>query len=312
MLATYPAPDTLDQVEGESFSPLPRRRAPRQADDEARDLAQKDSLQMYLDEIGGTPLLTAAEEVALSRAYRGAPSSREGEAARQRLILSNLRLVMSIAVRYQGRGMPLADLVQEGNLGLFRAVERYDPERGFRFSTYAIWWIRQAITRALAERSRLVRLPVHLGDLLGQVARATASLQQQLGRDPSPEEIARSLDVPVAQVQDVLAYSAEPASLEAEVTESGGSLGDLVADDGVTVEERAEEDERRDWLEDALDQLEPRERAIVARRFGLEGEKPQTFAEIGRTMNLSKERVRQIQEEALRKLRLGRLASLAA
>lgn len=321
MASSFLASDRLDLVpagavtsrsDGRSVTPRRSRRPRKGVDDRSRGDAAADSLRVYLDEVSATRLLTAEEEASLARAFRGAPASAEGQAARQRLILSNLRLVMSTAVRYQGRGVPLPDLVQEGNLGLFRAVERFDPERGFRFSTYAIWWIRQAITRHLAERGRLVRLPVHLGDLLGQVSRATARLEQQLGREPTPDEIAQSLDLPAEDVENAIAHSAEPASLDAEVTENGGSLGDLVGDDGASVEEHAEARERQDWLNEALDQLEPRERAIVSRRFGLDGEKPQTFAEIGRSVGLSKERVRQIQEEALRKLRAGRLATLAA
>lgn len=295
-----------------SETPRRSRRARKGVDNASRGDSASDSLRMYLDEVGASRLLSAEEEVHLARAFHASPFSREGQAARQRLILSNLRLVVSIAIRYQGRGVPLPDLVQEGNLGLFRAVERFDPERGFRFSTYAIWWIRQAITRHLAERGRLVRLPVHLGDLLGQVSRATARLEQQLGREPTPEEIARTLELPTEDVQNAIAHSAEPASLDAEVTENGGSLGDLVGDDGTSVEERVEAHERQEWLDEALDQLEPRERAIVSRRFGLDGDKPETFAEIGRSVGLSKERVRQIQEEALRKLRASPLATLAS
>src|SRR5258708_16565838 len=168
-------------------------------------------MQLYLDELGGRRLLNAGEEVALARTYRDSPDSREGQAARQRLIESNLRLVVSIAARYRNRGLPFGDLIQEGNIGLFRAVERFDPERGFRFSTYATWWIRQAITRAIAERSRVVRLPVHLHELLGNISRTTARLQQQLQRDPRPDEIAQELGIATAQGQAAQLYTFEPA-----------------------------------------------------------------------------------------------------
>jgi RNA polymerase sigma factor (sigma-70 family) len=263
-----------------------------------------DSLRIYLDEIGSTPLLSATEELTLARTYRAAPQSPAGQAARRRLIESNLRLVVSIALRYRGRAVPVGDLVQEGNVGLFRAIDRFDPERGFRFSTYATWWIRQAITRHLAERSRLVRLPVHLHDLLGSISRATARLQQQLQRDPTPEEIARELGVKPEQVAAALAYSAEPSSLEQALTEDGGVLADLVPDTTLpSVEATAEQSEQNEALADALATLEPRERAVLVWRFGLEGTERHTLAEVGRALGLSKERARQIEEEALRKLR---------
>jgi RNA polymerase primary sigma factor len=309
MPTTLLAPVASDDFVGIADAPTTAETAARRAEPDAIG----DPLHFYLDDIGGTPLLTAAEEVSLARTYRADPNSPAGQAARQKLILSNLRLVMSIAARYRNRGLPVGDLVQEGNLGLFRAVDRFDPERGFRFSTYAIWWIRQAITRAIAERGRVVRLPVHVGDLLARISRTTASLQQQLGREPTPEEIAKALGVDPADVADALARSGEPASLEAAITESGGSIADLVADDAPSVEESVEEDERREELEWALADLEPRERFVLTRRFGLDGTRPGTFAEIGQTLGLSKERARQIQEEAFRKIRASkRSLTLAA
>ncbi|MGH2459999.1 MAG: sigma-70 family RNA polymerase sigma factor [Chloroflexota bacterium] len=274
-------------------------------------------LQVYLDEIGGKRLLHAAEEIALTRAYRAHPTSPAGQAARHRLIEANLRLVVSIAARYQNRGLPLGDLVQEGNLGLFRAVDRFDPGRGFRFSTYATWWIRQAVTRALAERSRTIRLPVHLNDLLGQVSRMTARLQQELLREPDLDEIARALNVTPERIAETTARASEPMSIEAELNQEGTTLIDLVPDDeGPSTEAFYESIELRDTLEAALEALEPRERFVISLRFGLEGLAPQTLAEIGRALHMSKERVRQIEEQALRKLRNGplaqSLASLAA
>ena len=315
MLTTYPVPSDLEEepVEVPHF-------VDTSEDDEtdARDdRATSNLLQIYLDEIGTTPLLSASEEIELARTYRTNPSSPAGQAARQRLIEANLRLVVSIAARYQNRGMTFADLVQEGNLGLFRAVDRFDPERGFRFSTYATWWIRQAITRALAERGRTIRLPVHLNDLLGQVSRTTARLQQELQREPRIEEVARALNVPTARVEETLARATEPASIEAELTEDGGTLAELLPDeDRPSTEASYEFTELQETIDAALDALEPRERLVITLRFGLDGLPPQTLAEIGQALRMSKERIRQIEEHALRKLRTGpfaqSLAELAA
>src|SRR5579859_1890060 len=224
---------TLDEEFEGSTTPTTVVEADEEVVARDADSAIGDPMQLYLDEIGARRLLTAPEEVSLATTYRTKPNSREGQAARQRLIESNLRLVVSIAARYRNRGLPFGDLIQEGNLGLFKAVDRFDPERGFRFSTYATWWIRQAITRSIAERSRVVRLPVHLHELLGGIARTTAMLQQQLHRDPQIEEIAEELQVTPAQVQAALANNSEPASIEAEFAEEGGSLADLIPDNSM-------------------------------------------------------------------------------
>ncbi len=269
------------------------------------DYASGESLQAYLDQIGPKRLLSATEEASLARTYRDTRTSPAGLAARARLIESNLRLVVSIAVKYRGRGLALPDLVQEGNLGLFRAVERFDPEKGFRFSTYATWWIRQAITRAIAERSRVVRLPVHLHELLGNIGKTTASLQQQLQRDPTIDEIAQELGANPDLVAQAIANSGEPASIEAEISEDGATLADVLADQSrPSVEAAYEDSERQETLAAALERLAPREQAVITRRYGLDGSAPQTLAEIGKSLGLSKERARQIEEQALRKLRL--------
>jgi RNA polymerase primary sigma factor len=299
-VATYRATPALDDELDGSFAPLPTEREEVERDDSAIG----DPTQLYLDDIGLHRLLTAEEEVSLARTYQANPTSPAGRAARQRLIESNLRLVVSIAARYRNRGMAFGDVIQEGNIGLFRAVDRFDPNRGFRFSTYATWWIRQAITRAIAERSRVVRIPVHLHELLGNISRTSAKLQQQLQRDPRPDEIAKELNVPVTQVTAALQYTSEPASIEAEITEEGGSLADLIPDQSLpSVEASYESLEQQDTLAAALERLAPREQAVLQRRFGLDGNGPHTLAEIGRSLGLSKERARQIEEEALRKLR---------
>jgi RNA polymerase primary sigma factor len=307
MLDIYRATPSLDDETDGSFVLTPNSRDDADRDDADRDDASSigDPTQIYLDDIGLRRLLTAEEEVTLARTYRDHPQSAAGRAARQRLIESNLRLVVSIAARYRNRGMAFGDLIQEGNIGLFRAVDRFDPERGFRFSTYATWWIRQAITRAIAERSRVVRLPVHLHELLGNISRTAAKLQQQLQREPTSEEIAKELGVPAAQVETAQLYTFEPASIEAEFAEDGGSLGDVLPDVSLpSVEASYESIEQQDALAAAIERLAPREQAVLQRRFGLDGSGPQTLAEIGRSLGLSKERARQIEEEALRKLRL--------
>ncbi|HVC32176.1 MAG TPA: sigma-70 family RNA polymerase sigma factor [Chloroflexota bacterium] len=305
----------LEDETAEAFRFSAPVRDDRPAADEIPSIANP--LQIYLDEIGGKRLLSAAEERDLTQTYRANPTSPAGRAARQRLIEANLRLVVSVAARYQNRGMPLGDLVQDGNLGLFRAVDRFDPDRGFRFSTYATWWIRQAITRALAERGRTIRLPVHLNDLLAQVSRTTAQLQQELLREPRVDEVARALNVAPARIAETLSRAVEPVSIEADLTVDGATLADLLPDDErPSTEGFFEFTELRDTLDAALETLEPRERLVISQRFGLESSAPKTLADIGKTLHMSKERVRQIEEQALRKLRTGplaeNLASLAA
>ncbi len=273
-----------------------------------------EALPLYLREISAGRLLTAEEEVTLSRALR-AGEARLAEAARRRLIESNLRLVVSVARRYlaqaarAGHAMDLADLIQEGNIGLFKAVEKFDPERGYRFSTYAYWWIRQAITRAIADHGRTIRLPVHVGEQLSKLAEASVRLEQLLGREPSPEELALDLQVPASQVNELIGASRVPASLDQRRSGDddegdGSALMDVVADPVLpTPEDATEHDDRRHAVAAALATLNPRERDVVALRFGMEDGQERSLAEVGRALGFSRERARQVEAAALAKLR---------
>jgi RNA polymerase primary sigma factor len=277
--------------------------------------ADLEALPLYLREISAGSLLTPEEEVSLARALRsGDPEA--ADAARARLIESNLRLVVSVARRYlaqaarAGHSMDLGDLIQEGNIGLFKGVEKFDPDRGFRFSTYAYWWIRQAITRAIADRGRTIRLPVHVGELLAKLAEASVRLEQQFGREPSPEELAAELDVPVSQVTELITAARAPASLDQrrgagdDDDGDGSALVDVVADPVLsTPEDATERDERRQAVETALSLLNPRERDVVALRFGMDDGQERSLAEVGRVLGFSRERARQVEAAALAKLR---------
>ena len=290
------------------------------------DLAAPDEgLPIYLREIGAVSLLTSDEEKMLAECLaRGKEARRclasgtvpleeqramarlvaRGEDARRRMIEANLRLVVSIARRYLRRGLPLPDLIQEGNLGLFRAVEKFDHHKGYRFSTYAYWWIRQAITRALADYGRTVRVPVHMVDFAAHVAKVAGELEQCLGRELDTADIAEALDVPEEKVALALASVRQPASLETPVTEDGGTLGDVLPDDDLTSpDEEARKSLLRSHVQDVLEKLTERERTVVQLRFGLEGNRAHTLGEIGAQLHLTRERVRQIEAEALAKLR---------
>ena len=272
-------------------------------DEEVRAESRETSranLGVYLREIGGIPLLTREEEVELARRSRAGD-----ENAKQRLIESNLRLVVQIARRYLNRGLPLPDLIEEGNLGLLRAVEKFDPERGNRFSTYGTWWIRQAVVRALANQARTIRLPVHIGLLLGRYDREQKRLTQELGRTPTTEELAKAMHTTEDEIHELEEVRQQPVSLETPIGhEEEGRLADVVADPSadpsivLTNFFRARAD-----LVSVLDDLAANERTVLRRRFGLEGEPPETLETIGRRLSLTRERVRQIEGAGLRKLR---------
>ena len=291
-----------------------------------RELPARDELlRLYMSEAAATPLLTAEEEVTLARAVGAGARAAErltsesvddaerrgleaavaaAPAARRRLIEANLRLVVSVARRYLGRGLPLGDLIQEGNLGLFRAVDKYDPERGYRFSTYAYWWIRQAVSRAVADQARTVRLPVHLIELLGRLGKAAGAVEQRLGREARPSEIAAELGVPVDQVELAQSAAREPLSLDLELGEDGDTLGELVADDDLpSTEDAAERADLRAAVAAALDTLEPAQSAVLRLRFGLEGGRPHTLREVGQQLGISGERARQLEAAGLHRLR---------
>jgi RNA polymerase primary sigma factor len=258
-----------------------------------------DSLRLYLRAIGRVSLLTAEQEVLLARRIE-----RGDMTAKQQMIEANLRLVVSIAKSYLGRGLTFLDLIQEGSMGLIRAVEKFDYRRGYKFSTYATWWIRQAVTRAIADKGRTIRIPVHMVEKLNKVVHVERQLIQQLGREPTPEEIAAELETTVREVRDVLRMAQQPISLEKPIGEEDDSaLGDFVEDQ--TAEspfELASERLRKENLRRALAALPEREREVIEMRFGLTGERPYTLEEVGRAFNVTRERIRQIENHTLKKL----------
>ena len=260
----------------------------------------EDPVRMYLKEIGKVPLLTADEEVELARRMA------EGdESAKKRLAEANLRLVVSIAKRYVGRGMLFLDLIQEGNLGLIKAVEKFDYEKGFKFSTYATWWIRQAITRAIADQARTIRIPVHMVETINKLSRVSRQLLQELGREPQPEEIAEVMELPVERVREIMKISQDPVSLETPIGEEEDShLGDFIQDENVAVPaDAATQTILKEQLEEVLDTLTDREQKVLKLRFGLEDGRARTLEEVGKEFDVTRERIRQIEAKALRKLR---------
>ena len=260
----------------------------------------EDPVRMYLKEIGKVPLLSADEEIKLAKRME------EGdEVAKKKLAEANLRLVVSIAKRYTGRGMSFLDLVQEGNLGLIKAVEKFDYRKGYKFSTYATWWIRQSITRAIADQARTIRIPVHMVETMNRVNRTSRRLLQEYGREPTPEEIAEAMNLPVERVLEISKISQEPVSLETPIGEEEDShLGDFIQDEHIPVPaDEAAHTLLREQLEKVMDTLSEREQKVLALRFGLEDGKPHTLEEVGREFQVTRERIRQIEAKALRKLR---------
>ncbi|MCR5603423.1 MAG: RNA polymerase sigma factor RpoD [Lachnospiraceae bacterium] len=263
----------------------------------------EDPVRMYLKEIGKVPLLSAEEEIELAQKMeRGGD---EGEEAKKRLAEANLRLVVSIAKRYVGRGMLFLDLIQEGNLGLIKAVEKFDYKKGYKFSTYATWWIRQAITRAIADQARTIRIPVHMVETINKLIRVSRQLLQELGREATAEEIAEEMNLPVERVREILKISQEPVSLETPIGEEEDShLGDFIQDDNVPVPaDAAAFTLLKEQLVEVLGTLTDREQKVLRLRFGLDDGRARTLEEVGKEFNVTRERIRQIEAKALRKLR---------
>ncbi len=263
-------------------------------------IAIDDPVRMYLKEIGKVPLLTADQEIELAKRLE------EGdEAAKQQLAEANLRLVVSIAKRYVGRGMLFLDLIQEGNLGLIKAVEKFDYRKGFKFSTYATWWIRQAITRAIADQARTIRIPVHMVETINKLIRVSRQLLQEYGREPTPEEIAKEMNISESKVREIIKIAQEPVSLETPIGEEEDShLGDFIPDeDAPAPAEAASFALMKEQLMEVLDTLTPREEKVLRLRFGLDDGHQRTLEEVGKEFNVTRERIRQIEAKALRKLR---------
>ena len=263
-------------------------------------VSTEDPVRMYLKEIGNVPLLTTEQEVELAKRVEAGD-----EEAKKQLTEANLRLVVSIAKKYVGRGMPFLDLIQEGNMGLMKAVDKFDYTKGYKFSTYATWWIRQAITRGIADTGRTIRVPVHMVETINKTLRMTRTLLQELGREPTPEEVAERLNVSVSRVREVLKISRDPVSLDTPIGEEDDShLGDFIEDDSaLSPADSAAFSMLRAELATALESLTDRERQVVKLRFGLEDGRARTLEEVGKEFNVTRERIRQIEAKALRKLR---------
>ncbi|MBE7065552.1 MAG: RNA polymerase sigma factor RpoD [Ruminococcaceae bacterium] len=268
--------------------------------DLSSEVGIEDHVRMYLKEIGKVPLLSAEEEVALAKQIE------EGsEEAKQKLNEANLRLVVSIAKRYVGRGMQFLDLIQEGNMGLLKAVDKFDYRKGYKFSTYATWWIRQAITRAIADQARTIRIPVHMVETINKLTRVQRQLCQKLGKEPTPDQIAKEMGMPVEKVREIIKISQEPVSLETPVGEEEDShIGDFIPDeDTQTPAESAAQTLLREHIIEVLNSLTPREQRVLRLRFGLDDGRPRTLEEVGKEFNVTRERIRQIEAKSLRKLR---------
>jgi len=272
---------------------------PARIDDTVREIST-DSLQLFLKDIGKVELLTAAEEVELAKRIE-----RGDHRAKQEMVEANLRLVVSIAKRYRNQGLPFLDLIQEGTIGLVRAAEKFDWRKGYKFSTYATWWIRQAVARALADKGRTIRMPVHVVEKLNKIVRSERKLRGELCREPLPIEIARDIDLPLDEVEQILRTSQAPVSLEKPVgDEEESEFGHFLTDENAPLpDEVADTTLRQELLSDILDTLSQRERRVLELRYGLGGEQPRTLDEVGRTFNVTRERIRQIENQSLKKLR---------
>lgn len=258
-----------------------------------------DPVRQYLRDIGKISLLTAKDEIDLAKR-----AEKNEKKARDKLISANLRLVVSIAKKYVGRGMSLLDLIEEGNIGLMRAVDKYDWRRGYKFSTYATWWIRQAITRAIADQARTIRIPVHMVETINRFNRTQRRLMQELGREPAPEEVAKALGIDESKAREIIKVSQEPTSLETPVgDEEDSHLGDFIADQGLQPDEQATRELLKVHLDEVLDSLSPREKRVLQLRFGLEDGKQRTLEEVGKEFGVTRERIRQIEAKAIRKLK---------
>ena len=270
------------------------------------DISIDDPFRMYLRDIGKTPLLTAEEEVALAKRIEAGDAE-----AKKRLTEANLRLVVSIAKRYTGKGMHSLDLIQEGNIGLMKAAEKFDYRKGFKFSTYATWWIRQTITRAIADQSRTIRIPVHMSELMAKVARARRQLIQELGKDPTPGEIAEKAGIPEEKVREILKISQGPVSLETPIGENEDNcLEDFIPDSTYSIEETITQMCLKEQVHEVVGNLPEKEQKVICLRFGLDDGRGRTLEEVGKEFNVTRERIRQIESNALRKMRHQKTAKI--
>src|SRR6266568_4291646 len=289
--------ETVDEVRSEVVPAEEDEQA--ELDDEATQIST-DALQLFLNEIGRHKLLTAAQEIGLAKRIE-----RGDHRAKQEMVEANLRLVVSIAKRYRNQGLPFLDLIQEGTIGLVRAAEKFDHRKGFKFSTYATWWIRQAVARALADKARTIRMPVHVVEKLNKIVRSERKLRAELGREPSSAEIGRDLELTPDEVEQIRRSSQTPVSLEKPVgDEEESEFGHFITDDNVPLpDEAAEVTMRKETLQNILGTLSSRERQVLELRYGLDGQHPRTLDEVGRTFNVTRERIRQIENQSLKKLR---------